>query len=214
MLLNALTLVSLFAVLLTSQALDVGFRAYGEDEYGKFILATLALLLGASAALAAVLTKRIVVKLASSLAVIIPLLFVLSFVLPDETSRHKSPELPIMQFRDHINENTILISDGSMVHALAWYLKRDDIYMIRRGELEYGLGYPDARHRSLNTEQFRDFLEKYTPTHSTLMVCREKCPERLTTLLPPAFKNTTWGLFTFWFAPVTGTSHPKPGAPS
>ena len=214
MLLNALILVSLFAVLLTSQALDVGFRAYGEDEYGKLILATLALLLGASAALAAVLTKRIAVKLASSIAAIILLLFVMSFVVPDETLRRKSPELPIMQFRDHINENTILISDASMVHALAWYLKRDDIYMIRMGELEYGLGYPDARHRKLNTEQFRDLLEKYTPTHSILMVCREKCPERFTTLLPPVFKNTTWGSFTFWFAPGTGTSDPNPGAPS
>jgi 4-amino-4-deoxy-L-arabinose transferase len=214
MLLNALLLVSLFAVLLTSQALDVGFRAYGEDEYGKLILATLALLLGASAALAAVLTKRIAVKLASSLAAIMLLLFVLSFVVPDETLWRKSPELPIMQFRDQINENTILISDASMVHALAWYLKRDDIYMIRWGELEYGLGYPDARHRILNPEQFMGVLGKYTPTHSILVVCREKCPERFTTLLPPAFKNTTWGSFTFWFAPVTGASHPKTGAPS
>jgi hypothetical protein len=172
------------------------------------------LLLGASAALTAVLAKRLDIKLASSIAAIIPFLFVISFVFPNETLQRKSPEKPLMQYRDQVNENTILISDASMVHSVAWYLQRDDIYMIRRGEFAYGLDYPDARHRFLDKDRFASLLEKAAPAQSILMVCRKGCFEHITALLPPAFKKTTWGSFTFWFAPATGPSDQESGGSS
>jgi hypothetical protein len=113
-----------------------------------------------------------------------------------------------------VNEDTILISDASMVHALAWYLKRDDIYLIRRGELRYGLEYPDARQRYLDKDRFKSLLEESSPSRSILIVCKNKCFEQLTAMLPPTFKNTSWGSFTFWFAPATGAPDPESGAPS
>jgi 4-amino-4-deoxy-L-arabinose transferase len=214
MLLNGLIFLLLFAVVFTSQTLDVGFRAYGEGEHVKSIFVILALLLGTAAALAAIFAKRFDIKLAASIASIIPLLLVYSFVIPNKTLQLKTPGLPIMQFRDQVNEDTILISDASMVHALAWYLKRDDIYLIRRGELRYGLEYPDARQRYLDKDRFKSLLEESSPSRSILIVCKNKCFEHLTAMLPPTFKNTSWGSFTFWFAPATGAPDPESGAPS
>jgi len=214
MLLNTLIFLSLFAVLITSQTLDVGFRAYGENEYARFTLITLSFFLGASAGLTAILTKRTAIKLASSMALIIPLLFVISFAFPNEALQSKSPEQLLLQYRDQIPENTILISDASMVHAVAWYLKRDDIYMIRHGELAYGLGYPDATERFLDKDRFRSMMDTYASTRPILIACKGDCFEHITNQLPAAFKKTTWGKFTFWYAPATGTSEESSGAPS
>lgn len=191
---------------------NIGFNGYDENEHTKVVAITLSLLLGAAAGFTAVRATRREIKLGTSLALIMPLLFVTSFTVPNEKLRDKSPGQQLMQYRDQVTEHAIVISDKSLVHAVAWYLKRDDIYLISKGELNYGLGYPEARHRYLNKARFKSLMEGNASRRPVLMVCKRKCPEKLTTLLPPMVKNHTWGLFTFWFAPGGGSSEPSSGA--
>jgi hypothetical protein len=51
------------------------------------------------------------------------------------------------------------------VNAVCWFYKRDDVFLVNKGELEYGLGYNDSKHRQLDLDRFgtlfnKDFNEK------------------------------------------------------
>jgi len=204
-------LLSLFAGLFIGQTFDVGFRVYEENEHAKFIITTTFLLLGALAGLIAVFATRPGIKLAASLALIVPPIFASSFVVPNMTTMRKSPEQQLLQYREQITDETILISDNQMMHSVSWYLKRTDIYLVNRGEAGYGLDYPDASHRFLNQERFRSLLQHRAPTRSILMTCKGECPKRLTALLPATSKHS-WGAFTFWFVPAAATAGQTSGA--
>lgn len=203
--LNALVFLCLFAGLFISQTFDIGFQAYDENERAKYILAMTLLFLGTSAGLTAVLATRLNIKLASSIALIVLPLFASSFLVPNVTLMRKSPGQQLMQYRDRVTDKTIIISDHPTMHAVGWYLKRDDIYLVDKGEVEYGLGYPDASHRLLNVERFKSLLKDGAPMRSILMICRYECPRKMTALLPAASQHT-WGAFTFWFVPAARAS--------
>jgi 4-amino-4-deoxy-L-arabinose transferase len=211
MLLNALILLCLFAGLLIGQTFDIGFRVYEENEHAKFIITTTFLLTGAVAGLIAVFATRPSIKLAASLALIVPPIFASSFVVPNMATMSKSPEQPLLRYRDRITDETILISDSQMMHSVSWYLKRTDIYLVNRGEAGYGLDYPDASHRFLKQEQLQSLLQHRAPTRSILMSCKGDCPKGLAVLLPAASKHS-WGAFTFWFVPAAATADQTSGA--
>ena len=47
------------------------------------------------------------------------------------------------------------------LRAVCWFYKRCDVYLLGRvGELDYGLGYNDSKHRMLNLAQFRTLISK------------------------------------------------------
>jgi 4-amino-4-deoxy-L-arabinose transferase len=218
MLFNVLVLLCLLAGSLIILTTDIGSRAYDVTERAKVFAIILSLLMALSTGLTSVLATRRDIKLASSLAMIVPFLFVISFVVPNETLKHKSPGQQLMQYRDRLTESAILISDATVLREVAWYLKRDDIYMISNGEVHYGgeahygLGYPEARYRYLNEERFKSLMEENASRRPVLMVCKRECPETLTAMLPPLVNKHVWGTFTFWFAPVAGISELDSGA--
>lgn len=201
---NTLVFLCLLAALLIIQAMDVGFRFYDETEHAKLAVLALSLLIGTSAGLAAFRAKRYEVKLAASVVIIAPLLLSISFAIPIETMKHKAPGQLFMQYLERVDNNTIIISEASLLRATAWYLKRDDIYLISKGEVEYGLGFPEARHRYLDKEHFQSLLENNTPGRSILMACKGQCDEQLTALLPPIAKKQVWGRFAIWYVPDAG----------
>lgn len=203
MLLNALIFLCLVAGLVIIQTFDIGFHAYDENERAKYILIATFVLLGAAAGLLAAFAIRLDIKLASSLVLIVLPLFASSFVVPIANAMRKSPGQQLLQYRDRVTDQTVIISNHHVMHAVGWYLKRDDIYLVDRGEAKYGLGYPDASHRFLTTEGFKSLLQHDVPVRSILMVCKGECPRKMTALLPASSQHT-WGAFTFWFVPAAG----------
>ena len=48
----------------------------------------------------------------------------------------------------YIYPDTIILAHSNMMHAVAWYLKRSDIYLWDNpGELEYGTDLPQYKYR-------------------------------------------------------------------
>ncbi len=86
-----------------------------------------------------------------------------------------------------------------------------DIYLITKGELNYGLGYPEAGHRYLKKERCKSLMEENASGRPVLIVCKRRCPGKFTELLPPGASNSAWGMFNFWFAPGAGISEPSSG---
>jgi 4-amino-4-deoxy-L-arabinose transferase len=211
MLLNVLIFFCLLAGLVITQTVDIGFRAYGAHETLKFTVIALTLLLGAGAGLATMFVSRLDVKLAACIAMIVFPLLVITFVLPEETLMHNSPGQQLLQYRDRINRNSIVLSDSAVLRATAWYLKREDIYLVGKGELGYGLDYPDSRRRFIDAAGMQQLLRENSPGRSLLMVCKRECPAPLTNLLPATVQKHAWGVFTFWYVPPSGaavTGHP------
>ncbi|MEX0446186.1 lipid IV(A) 4-amino-4-deoxy-L-arabinosyltransferase [Xenorhabdus sp. SGI246] len=80
--------------------------------------------------------------------------------LPDKTINSKLPQNFIRQNEKELTESKYILSGSvGLGAAVAWELKRSDIYLFQnKGELEYGLDYPDSRNRYITQEQFPSWL--------------------------------------------------------
>lgn len=81
---------------------------------------------------------------------VVPIFLVFSLALPGVFIDRKAPERFLQQFRDTVTEDTVLVSDDSMVHSVAWVFQRQDLYMLSQGEVDYGLMQADASGRLLD----------------------------------------------------------------
>ncbi|MDE9557484.1 lipid IV(A) 4-amino-4-deoxy-L-arabinosyltransferase [Xenorhabdus bovienii] len=85
-----------------------------------------------------------------------------SSTLPNRTIDSKLPQNFIRQNVQELTDSKYILSEAvGLGAAVAWELKRSDIYMFdRTGELEYGLAYPDSQYRYVAQEKFPAWLEK------------------------------------------------------
>ena len=89
--------------------------------------------------------------------------------------------------------DTIVVADASLFGMAAWALKRDDIYVTNEGEIEYGLDYPESRHRWLHGAMLRELVEQNSGRHEVLVICgRDEEPE-IASQLPPSTRRTERG---------------------
>ncbi|WP_099132837.1 MULTISPECIES: lipid IV(A) 4-amino-4-deoxy-L-arabinosyltransferase [Xenorhabdus] len=82
--------------------------------------------------------------------------------LPDKTINSKLPQHFIQQNEKELADSKYILSQSVGVGAaIAWELKRSDIYLFDRpGELEYGLAYPDSQYRYITEQEFPAWLAK------------------------------------------------------
>ncbi|OTA15826.1 dolichyl-phosphate-mannose-protein mannosyltransferase family protein [Xenorhabdus vietnamensis] len=82
--------------------------------------------------------------------------------LPDKTINSKLPQHFIQQNEKELaGSKYILTQSVGVGAAIAWELKRSDIYMYdRQGELKYGLGYIDSKYRYIAEGKFPTWLAK------------------------------------------------------
>ncbi|MDR1397968.1 MAG: lipid IV(A) 4-amino-4-deoxy-L-arabinosyltransferase [Desulfarculales bacterium] len=123
------------------------------------------------------------------LAVICPLLALTldGFILPDVIIDRKQPQRCIRENLDDLAKTPYLAATApELGAALAWELKRADIELIQsKGELSYGLDYPDSQNRFLRAEQFKGWLEN-TRKQGEVAVMTACAPEKsLPSYLPP-----------------------------
>lgn len=81
----------------------------------------------------------------------LPLLCAAPLLMPDLTLARKAPVAFIEQVGRQIPADDLVISDGSVMRAVNWGLKRDDVDVLQNtGELAYGLEQPGSRERFLD----------------------------------------------------------------
>ncbi|MBD2784907.1 lipid IV(A) 4-amino-4-deoxy-L-arabinosyltransferase [Xenorhabdus sp. DI] len=80
--------------------------------------------------------------------------------LPDSTINSKLPQHFIQQNEKALADSKYILTQSVGVGAaIAWELKRSDIYLFdRQGELEYGLAYPDSQYRYITEKAFPAWL--------------------------------------------------------
>ncbi len=115
-----------------------------------------------------------------------------SFMMPDLTVEHKSPGAFLMRHATRIQPDTMLVADEDPMGAVCWFYKRSDVYLLEGGgEVSYGLGYEDAKYRSLNLTQFRDFILKNTQKGQVVLIAKSRKYEAWKENLPePLYEDT------------------------
>lgn len=125
------------------------------------------------------------------LAALAPLGLALVFglALPERIMVAKTPQLMIDNTRGTLAASRYLVSNSVGVAAgLAWELKRSDILLYaNRGELKYGLSYPDSQHRFIPAGTFDSWLAAHRqsgPVSLVLLLGRGEDPHSLPLPVP------------------------------
>ena len=127
-----------------------------------------------------------------------PTLFMFSahFLYPDAIVFKKSPGTFLMKHADKIFPATVIVSDYSPIHAVCWYYKRQDVYLLgNSGELTYGVRQQDAAFRLLTVETLQRLINENP--RNLVLVARKNNYQKWKTALPmPVFEDNN-GQFVF-----------------
>lgn len=120
--------------------------------------------------------------------ILLSLLF--GFTLPNKVVYNKQPEPFIETYSQELHNAQYILTDSLGVSsALAWVLKRSDIYLYAaKGELEYGLNYEDSSHRYVSPVDFSDWLASKRQVGNIALVLKIDPDESIPDYLPKADK--------------------------
>ncbi len=114
-----------------------------------------------------------------------PLLFffIVHYIIPDPAIASKSPGPLLERNRQSISAEDIIISDEATIHAVCWYLKRSNIFVLEDpNELDYGFSYPDAQSRHLDFQSAVSLIRNNPG--SVVLIARGKTASRWQDQLP------------------------------
>lgn len=82
--------------------------------------------------------------------------------MPQKIIDSKQPQDFLQQHNDLLQDSRFILADNvGVATAVAWSLKRSDILMFdEKGELQYGLSYPDAKDNFIDAAGFPAWLQK------------------------------------------------------
>lgn len=117
------------------------------------------------------------------------LFFLAHYIIPDQTIEVKAPGPLLEQHTQDIEPDTVIISDEDSLRAVCWYLRRNDVYLLGgAGELDYGLGYEDARGRLLDSNSAANLIRENPG--KAILIARVRSVSRWRDQLPqPVFQD-------------------------
>jgi len=196
----AAVLVALLGALLAVQSGLAGEPLYLPSESWQLAAFVAALLAGAGCAVFAYRSPTssagLIVIAAAGVALMVPL----QVALPSRVLERLGPT-SIIERHAMGSADTIIVSDARLVGAVEWALKRDDIYVITPGEIEYGLSYPESRRRWLEGEALGRLIAANAGRHEILIICWSVNEARVEPQLPPMTARSQHGDVVFWRLP-------------
>ncbi|MCU7939159.1 MAG: phospholipid carrier-dependent glycosyltransferase [gamma proteobacterium symbiont of Bathyaustriella thionipta] len=100
--------------------------------------------------------------------VIMPIVLMLAipFAIPDRMRIAKAPGHFMLNQKNLILPDTIIISEHALMGAVGWFLQRNDVYLTGgQGEFKYGLKYSDSKSRHIPYTQLTSFIDKNRKQH-------------------------------------------------
>ena len=192
--LNLLVFAGLLFLFTYLQLTDNANAVYGDDESLKFWILQASIVIALLVGMISLRQTNWRIRLASMAFFLLPILVLATVSVPTRIMEKKTPGEFILEIAPLVDENTMIVSDGTMFRALNWYLDRRDVYMLSGNEVTYGLGYPDSAHRRLNPESMRLIIQKRQQQPIALF-CHYDCPEGIEELIPPGSLQRSFGSF-------------------
>ena len=117
----------------------------------------------------------------------LPVALLLPIALPQQLMDNKMPGYFIDDHLAALSKSpTLLTDDVGIAAALGWKLKRSDVVMLdNKGELEYGLSYPDAANRYMIHNKFAPWLQEKLKLGPVAIMTRGEPPEFFNNLPTP-----------------------------
>jgi 4-amino-4-deoxy-L-arabinose transferase len=184
--------VTLSMALITVQIVGFkGFKPYAQTW--KWTLGVAGLMILAFLLIIAVKALDPKSKLIFVVSAPLLLLFSSNFMIPDVTVDRKAPGEFLLHHKDKVKTKTLLVADEDPMGAVCWFYKRNDVYLLGGGgELSYGLHYEDAKHLSLNLEQFKGLIVKTAGKEELVLVARSEKYARWKHRLPePMYEDSS-----------------------
>ena len=163
-----------------------GFSSYGPEETWKWILTAVGLLVWSLLLVLATKTSDYRRKIILYCAAPLVCMFSAHFILPEEVIIMKAPGEFLLRHAQKVTPETILVSDKRLVSAVCWFYKRNDVLLIDQGELEYGLGFEDAKDRQLNIDSLRELHDKESGKKTIVLIITKKLHKKFEHLFPKA----------------------------
>ncbi len=193
---NSLVLLLLLGLLI-SQIFNTGFSVYQQNERPQLIMSIVALLTGLTGGWWALKSRLSGVRLMMNLLILIPFVVLIQFAMPNQLKESKMPGKLFTEVRNKISPDTLVVTDGRILRAVNWYLKRDDVYLLSPNEMTYGLSYSDAAGRLLNPEAFAALLAN-RQHQSVAVFCIAGCPKAIKASFPVTSQRYSYGKFSMW----------------
>jgi 4-amino-4-deoxy-L-arabinose transferase len=183
---------TVLALLAASQDGIFGSALYTPAEWLKAGLLATFLIVALCCAAAAYVSSRPVLRLAAMGGLAVAVLLPLQLALPERVMNAVAP-IGAVELVAAVSADTIVVADDSLFGTAAWVLDRDDIYVVSPGEIEYGLGYPESRHRWLKGSMLADLVAASRGRNDVLVLCLHKDEQRVAAQLPPTARRTEHG---------------------
>jgi 4-amino-4-deoxy-L-arabinose transferase len=116
-----------------------------------------------------------------------PLLFYTSahVLTPDKAILRNSPTVFMEENLQRFPKDAILVSPSTPIKAVCWSLKRDDVFLLDDGgELSYGFGQNDMRHRQLSFAEFGKMVGENKGKRDVILVLDQRRYNRFKANLP------------------------------
>jgi len=181
----------LLAALITIQ--QIGLRGEAPfPEVRTWIVGSLALALTVAVFLASWRAVHRNRKLLLFALAPLPFFCLVPSLMPTPTLESKAPVAFLEQLRPKLAADDLVVTDGGLVRAVAWGLKRDDLYLfLLGGELDYGLNQPDGRRRLLDQGQFARLVAEHPG--KVVMIAKASHYEEWQRLLPQPISQVANG---------------------
>jgi 4-amino-4-deoxy-L-arabinose transferase len=200
-LINTLTLLILLAFVVYRQFDDPGKSLLQLHESGITHTLILSIIVTAALCLSPVFLKTTYRRIVAIVITVVPLFAFITLVVPHSSLARLTP-VPLLKKEKHlITPDTMLVSDASIVRAVAWVLDRRDIYLLSKGELKYGLNYPDAKGRYLGINGLNALLKKVKQgsfKRKIAVFCQDPCPKISTAMNDTDAKYISNQNFSIW----------------
>ncbi|MBI1423099.1 MAG: phospholipid carrier-dependent glycosyltransferase [Gammaproteobacteria bacterium] len=183
---NSLLLILLLVAAIYQQYYEPDNPLFVNSEANKLYIMMFCIALTIVLGVLPAILKATTVRLSIIALTIIPLFAFFTLVVPHSTLAGKSPIPMITKVKPLIKPDTIIVTDSNVVRAVAWILKRTDIYLLQKGELTYGLTYPEHKDRYLGSEGISRLLQEYSSgqeKRGIAVFCEEPCQPGLNQIL-------------------------------
>jgi 4-amino-4-deoxy-L-arabinose transferase len=182
----------LLALLVAAQSGAFGAAAYSADERLQLIGMAAFLIAGAACGASAFFGARPAARFAAIAGVGVAFFLPLDVALPQRALDAVAPSTAVEHYAA-TPRDTVLVSDDWLFGAVTWVLKRDDVYVVSAGEIEYGMSYPESRHRKLVGTMLADLIAANRGQHDVLVLCAASTEQEIGAQLPPTTERSQDG---------------------
>jgi 4-amino-4-deoxy-L-arabinose transferase len=125
----------------------------------------------------------------------------------------KTPARWLAERVEPIPADAIVVADRSMVHAVCWHLRRDDVHVLwSAGELRYGLEQPDQRARWLDYTRLEALIRDPARTRPVVVIGRSERSFLPPSLTPSRSDTSRAAFFAVYDPPARASLGAPPGA--